>query len=68
MGLVSWLFWGSALIVICFIFWRLWKYASKIEQLELEEEQWKNYLNWLWQTDPYQAQYYQQQFEEKYYQ
>jgi len=59
-------FWGVLLAVIAFIFWRLWKLAIVIEEQEAEEYQWREYIEYLHQSDPYQAQYWQQQFEERF--
>lgn len=63
---IAYWFWGSCIIVITLIFWRLWKYAAKIEMLEAEERQWLDYLDYLWRTDPYSAQQWQSWFEQQY--
>lgn len=41
-------------------------FAAKIESLELEEKQWIAYVEYLWQYDPYQAQQWQEWFEQRY--
>lgn len=64
---IAWAFWIGALIIISVIFWRLWMYASRIETLEAEERQWLEYLDQMWLTDPYNYQYYQNLFEQKFY-
>jgi len=64
---IAWIFWIGSLIIISAIFWKLWKYATKIETLEAEEEQWITYLDQMWLQDPHNAMYYQEQFEQKFY-
>jgi len=58
--------WLVLLAVIAFVFWRLWKLAITIEEQEAEEERWRRYIAYLHQSDPYQAMYWQQQFEERF--
>ena len=64
---IAWVFWIGALIILSAIFWKLWTYATKIETLEAEEQQWMEYLDQMWLLDPYNYQYYHDQFEQKFY-
>jgi len=63
---IAWSFWIGVLSIITFIFWMLWRYARRIEEAEYEERQWRTYIDQLWQIDPPQAQYWQDQFEMKF--
>jgi len=63
---VSWIFWIGALVFISLVFWRMWKFAERIEHEEAEEEAWKQYIASLWHTHPHWATYYQAQFEARF--
>lgn len=63
---IAWAFWFGCMGVVVLIFWALWRYADRIERLEEEEQQWLQYIEQLWYVDPYQAQYYQQLFENRF--
>ena len=64
--LVTWLFWAGCIGFIAISFIWMWRYADKIEKLEQEENQWKEYIAQLERTDPMAAWMWQQQFEEKF--
>ena len=64
---MGWIFWLSALAAITIIFWRLWVFAGRIEDEEAEEQAWLEYIEQMWYYNPEWAQYYQQQFEERFY-
>jgi peptide methionine sulfoxide reductase MsrA len=61
--MMVWAAWLSILSAIALIFYLLWRYADKIEREEQFEQQWKDYLTQLWATDPNQAAYMQQYYE-----
>lgn len=63
---IAWSAWIGALAAIVLLFWWLWRFAERIEQAEYEEEQWREYINYLWQSDPAQAQYWQYEYERKF--
>lgn len=58
--------WALILAVIIGIFFWLWRFAAKIEALEQEEQQWRNYIEQLRQTDPYEAMRWELLFNEKF--
>ena len=62
---MMWLFWIGLLIIMAIVFRWLWKLAAKIEQEELEEKQWLEYIAWMQQYDPYQAMQWQELFKKK---
>jgi len=63
---MAWAFWIGVIVGISLLFWWLWKFADRIEREEAEEQQWIAWLQQLWQYSPYEAQYWQSVFEEKF--
>lgn len=62
-----WAFWLSVLGGTIILFWRLWRFAEKIELQELEEQSWLTYIDSLKYSDPEQAMYWQTLFEQKFF-
>lgn len=58
--------WALLLLVIIVVFIWLWRFAAKIERLEVEEQQWLAYIDQLQQYDPYQAQQWKIMFDQKF--
>lgn len=63
---IAWSFWITILIAIIGIFIWLWRYASKIEEAEQEELAWREWIEQMKYSDPYNAWQYDRMFEEKF--
>lgn len=61
--MMVWVAWIAILSAIALIFYLLWQYADKIEREEQFEQQWKEFLANQWATNPNQAMYWQQYYE-----
>lgn len=60
------MFWTITLIGIVALFVVFWRYASKIELAVQEEQEWLNYINYLYQINSPEYYTWQDAFEEKF--
>jgi uncharacterized membrane protein (DUF106 family) len=63
---IVWAAWIGALIAIIITFAWLWHFAGKIESDEREEQQWREYIQYLWGVDQNQAWQWQQAYEQRF--
>jgi len=59
-------FWMGLLVVVVIIFWRLWVFALRIECDEIEEQQWKDYLEHIKYYYPAWYPQYQDEFDRRF--